>query len=58
MTFICAYLFTLNCRLLDKDGGWLAKVEDGEDEQDGGRGTTGGTAGRPCPAAGGAAGRR
>jgi hypothetical protein len=38
--FICAYLFTLNCRLLDKDGGWLAE-EEGEEEQDGGRGTTG-----------------
>jgi hypothetical protein len=35
--FICAYLFTLNCRLLDKDGGQLAE----EEEQDGGRGTAG-----------------
>jgi hypothetical protein len=38
--FICAYLFTLNCRLLDKDGGWLAE-EEGEEEQDGGGGTAG-----------------
>jgi hypothetical protein len=27
--FICAYLFTLNCRLLDKDGGRLAEDEEG-----------------------------
>jgi hypothetical protein len=38
--FICAYLFTLNCRLLDKDGGRLAE-EEGEEEQDGEGGTTG-----------------
>jgi hypothetical protein len=61
--FICAYLFTLNCRLLDKDGGRLAEEAEAEGEQDGrrgraGRGTVGGTAGRPCPAAGDAAGRR
>jgi hypothetical protein len=60
--FICTYLFTLNCRLLDKYGGRLAK-EEGEGEEDGGRGRArrgivGGTAGRPCPAAGGAAGRQ
>jgi hypothetical protein len=30
--FICAYLFTLDCRLFDKDGGWLAEEEE---EQDG-----------------------
>jgi hypothetical protein len=56
-------LFTLNCRFLDKYGGRLAEEEEGEEEQDGGRaragrGTTGGTVGRPCPAAGDAAGRR
>jgi hypothetical protein len=27
--FICAYLFTLNCRLLDKDGGRWDEDEDG-----------------------------
>jgi hypothetical protein len=61
--FICAYLFTLNCRLLDKYGGHLAEKEEGEEEQDGGRGragrgTVGGAAGRPCPAAGGIARQR
>jgi hypothetical protein len=30
--FICAYLFTLNCRLLDKYGGRLAEDEEGEEE--------------------------
>jgi hypothetical protein len=55
-------MFTLNCRLLDKYGGRLAE-EEGEKEQDGGRGragrgTAGGAAGRPCPVAGSAAGRR
>jgi hypothetical protein len=30
--FICAYLFTLNCRLLDKYGGRLAEEEEGEEE--------------------------
>jgi hypothetical protein len=59
--FICAYLFTLNCRLLDKYGGRLAEEEEGEEEQDdrrgrAGRGTAGGAARRPCPAVGGAAG--
>jgi hypothetical protein len=50
--FICAYLFTLNCKLLDKYGGRLAEEEEGEEEQDDGRGRAGrGTAG-------GAAGRR
>jgi hypothetical protein len=41
--FICAYLFTLNYRLLDKDGGRLAEDEEGEEEhpQDGGGGTAG-----------------
>jgi hypothetical protein len=48
---------------LDKYGGRLAEEEEGEEEQDDGRGragrdTAGGVAGRPCPAAGGAAGRR
>jgi hypothetical protein len=28
--FMCAYLFTLDCRLLDKDGGWLAEEEQDE----------------------------
>jgi hypothetical protein len=61
--FICAYLFTLNCRFLDKYGGQLAEEEEGEEEQDGGRGrarrgTAGSAAGRPCLAAGSAAGRR
>jgi hypothetical protein len=57
--FICAYLFTLNCRLLDKYCGQLAEEEEGEEEQDGRRGRVGrGTAGRPCPATGGAAGRQ
>jgi hypothetical protein len=51
--FICAYLFTLNCRLLEKYGGRLT-VEEGEEEQGGG----GGTAGRRRPAVGGAIGRR
>jgi hypothetical protein len=53
--FICDYLFTLNCMLLDKDGGRWDEDEDGEDEhpQDGG----GGTAGRRRLAAGGAVGR-
>jgi hypothetical protein len=46
--FICAYLFTLNCRLLDKDGGRLAEEEEVEEEKDGG----GGIAGRRCPTAG------
>jgi hypothetical protein len=55
--FICAYLFTLNCRLLDKDGGRLAEEAEGEEEQDGGRdragrGTTGGAAGRRQSSAG------
>jgi hypothetical protein len=41
----------------------LAEEEEGEEEQDGGRGRAGrgiegGAGGRPCPAAGGAAGRR
>jgi hypothetical protein len=27
--FICAYLFTLNCRFLDKYGGRLAEEEEG-----------------------------
>jgi hypothetical protein len=39
--FVCAYLFTLNCRLLDKDGGRLAEEEEGEEEQNDGGGTTG-----------------
>jgi hypothetical protein len=52
--FICTYLFTLNCRLLDKDGGRLAEEEEGEEEQDDGRGI----AGRRCPAAGDPAERR
>jgi hypothetical protein len=57
------YLFTLNCRLLDKYGGRLAEDEEGEEEQDSGRGRAGrgtarGAAGRPCPAAGSAVGRR
>jgi hypothetical protein len=30
--FICAYLLTLNCRLLDKDGGWWDENEEGEEE--------------------------
>jgi hypothetical protein len=56
-------LFTLNCRFLDKYGGRLAEEEEGEEEQDGGRGRAGrdiasDAAGRPCPAADGAAGRR
>jgi hypothetical protein len=52
--FICAYLFTLNCRLLDKDGGRWDEDEEGEHEhpQDDGEGT----ARRRRPAAGGAAG--
>jgi hypothetical protein len=51
--FICAYLFTLNCRLLDKDGGrWGEEEEEEEHPQEAG----GGTAGRRCLAAGGAAG--
>jgi hypothetical protein len=33
-SFICAYLFTLNCRLLDKDGGRLAEEGEGEEEQE------------------------
>jgi hypothetical protein len=63
--FICAYFFTLNCRLLDKDGGRLAEEEAREEEQDGGGGTigrrrlaAGGAAGRRRPTLGGAAGRR
>jgi hypothetical protein len=40
--------------LLDKDGGRLAEEEEGEEEQDGGRGT----AGRQRPTSGDAAGRR
>jgi hypothetical protein len=54
--FICAYLFTLNCRLLDKDGGQWDEDEEGEEEEHP-QDTRGGTAGRQCPAAGGAAGR-
>jgi hypothetical protein len=52
--FICAYLFTLNCRLLDKDGGRLGEDEEGEEEHtpDGGGGTTR----RRCTTAGGAVG--
>ena len=30
--FICAYLLTLNCRLLDKDGGRCDEDEEGEEE--------------------------
>jgi hypothetical protein len=30
--FICVYLFTLNCRFLDKYGGRLAEEEEGEEE--------------------------
>jgi hypothetical protein len=30
--FICAYLLTLNCRLLDKDGGWWNEDEEREEE--------------------------
>jgi hypothetical protein len=56
-------LFALNCRFLDKYGGRLAEEEEGEEEQDGGRGragrgTAGGAAGRPCLEVGDAAGRR
>ena len=32
--FICAELFTLNCRLLDKDGGRWDKDEEGEGEEE------------------------
>jgi hypothetical protein len=50
--FICTYLFTLNCRLLDKDGGrWDEDEEEEEHPQDGG----GGTAGRRRLEVGGAA---
>jgi hypothetical protein len=36
--FICAYLFTLDCRLFDKDGGRLAEEEEeGEEEEQDGR---------------------
>jgi hypothetical protein len=54
-SFYMCFLFTLNCRLLDKDGGWWDKDEEGEEAhpQDG----RGGTTGRRCPVAGGAAGR-
>ena len=31
--FICAYLLTLNCRLLDKDGGRWDEDEEGEEEE-------------------------
>jgi hypothetical protein len=30
--FICVYLLTLNCRLLDKDGGLWDEDEEGEEE--------------------------
>jgi hypothetical protein len=61
------FLYVLICLLLiagcwtNMVGCWLRRR--GEEEQDGGRdragrGTTGGAAGRPCPAAGGATGRR
>jgi hypothetical protein len=29
--FICAYLFTLNCRLLDKEGGQRDEDKEGEE---------------------------
>jgi hypothetical protein len=32
--FICAYLFTLNCRLLDKNGGRLAEEEEHPQDDD------------------------
>jgi hypothetical protein len=53
--FICAYLITLNCRLLDRDGGRWDEDKEWEEEhpQDSG----GGTIGRRRSAAGGAAGR-
>jgi hypothetical protein len=62
---MCTYLFTLNCRLLDKDSGRLAEEEEGEEEQDSGRGIVGRRRPAACdaaerrrPAAGGAAGWR
>jgi hypothetical protein len=30
--FICSYLFILNYRLLDKDGGWWDEDEEGEED--------------------------
>jgi hypothetical protein len=30
--FICSYLLTLNCKLLDKDGGRWDEDEEGEEE--------------------------
>jgi hypothetical protein len=30
--FLCAYFLTLNCRLLDKDGGLWDEDKEGEDE--------------------------
>jgi hypothetical protein len=42
--FIGAYLLTLNCRLLDKDGGRWDEDEEGEEQEhpyDGGAGAAG-----------------
>jgi hypothetical protein len=65
LVFKYTFLYVLICLLLivgcwiNMVGGWLRRR--GEEEQDGGRGragrgTAGGAAGRPCLAAGGAAG--